>query len=96
MPQHGDSSGTAAGAEPGLFEGLLVMLAGSGMESLGESPGPPGDEPRVDLRQARQIIDLLEMLQAKTRGNLTSREAGLLEQLLFDLRMRFLNKAGSS
>ena len=96
MPEHGDHAATTAEPEPGLFEGLLVMLAATAMESLGESPGSGGGEPRVNLQQARQMIDLLGVLQEKTQGNLTSGEAGFLEHLLFDLHMRYLKKAGPS
>lgn len=96
MPEHGDVLETPAESGPGLFEGLLVMLAATAMESLGESPGPAGGESRVNLQQARQMVDLLGVLQEKTRGNLTAGEVGLLEQLLFDLHMRYLKKAGPS
>jgi hypothetical protein len=80
----------------GLFDGLLLMLATTALESLGQAPGSEGGEPRVDLTQARHMIDLLEILQEKTRGNLTAGEEGLLEHLLFDLRMRYLAKVGPS
>jgi hypothetical protein len=72
MSEHGDQAAAAADTEPGLFEGLLVMLAATAMESLGDSPGPAEGEPRVNLQQVRQMIDLLGVLQEKTRGNLTS------------------------
>ncbi len=96
MAERTESSEAGAGPESGLFEGLLVMLSGAALEALGERGGPEAGDPRVDLKLARQMIDLLDVLQVKTRGNLNPGEAALLEQLLFDLRMRFLNKAGSS
>jgi hypothetical protein len=86
----------AGGSTPGLFEGLLLMLATTAMDALGQAPGSEGGEPKVDFAQARHMIDLLEVLQEKTRGNLSSGEAGLLEHLLFDLRMRYLAKTGPS
>jgi hypothetical protein len=96
MPQDSKNAATPEESGSGLIEGLLMMLAASAMESLGEAPGPTGGEPRVNLPQARQMIDLLGALQEKTRGNLTAGEDGLLEQLLFDLRMRYFKKAGPS
>ena len=47
-------------------------------------------ETKVDLELARQNIDLLELMQEKTKGNRTSEEDRLIEQLLFETRMRFL------
>ncbi|HUP58194.1 MAG TPA: DUF1844 domain-containing protein [Bdellovibrionota bacterium] len=54
--------------------------------------GESGDVPDqgVDLELARQNIDLLELMQEKTRGNRTPEEEKLLEQLLFETRMRFV------
>lgn len=49
-----------------------------------------GGEAKVDLELARQNIDLLELMQEKTRGNRTAEEDQLIEQLLFETRMRFI------
>ncbi len=57
---------------------------------------PPGlepdssEKPQVDLELARHNIDLLELMQEKTKGNLSAEEAKLLDQLLFETRMRFV------
>ncbi|HYV05968.1 MAG TPA: DUF1844 domain-containing protein, partial [Blastocatellia bacterium] len=52
---------------------------------------PQGQEPLpVDLESARHLIDMLGMLQTKTRGNLTAEEDSLLENILADLRMQFV------
>jgi len=56
-------------------------------------PGMPqqvGGEPQIDLNLARQNIDLLELMQEKTKGNRTADEDRLLEQLLFEIRMRYV------
>ncbi len=84
-----------AGEEPDAlgeasFAGLVVMLGTSGFAQLGAAPPPEGGQPRVDLEAAKQVIDLLDMLRTKTKGNLTPAEAELLEGILFDLRMRFV------
>jgi hypothetical protein len=57
---------------------------------LGLVPVPGQSEPRVDLELARQNIDLLELMQEKTKGNRTPDEERLIEQLLFETRMRFI------
>ena len=49
------------------------------------------DLQKLDLDLAKQNIDLLELMQEKTRGNRTSEENQLLEQLLFETRMRFVD-----
>lgn len=48
------------------------------------------EEPKVDLELARQNIDLLELMQEKTKGNRTPDEDRLLDQLLFETRLRFV------
>ena len=72
------------------FLNLLNMLAVEAAMHLGMIH-PQGQEPLpVDLESARHLIDLLGMLQAKTRGNLTAEEDSLLENILADLRMQFV------
>ncbi|MBI3988159.1 MAG: DUF1844 domain-containing protein [candidate division NC10 bacterium] len=75
------------------FEALLLMLSSTTLIALGEAPDPLGEK-KQDLDQARWAIDLLGLLKGKTRGNLTSQEEGLLDDLLYDLRMRYLTRAG--
>ena len=58
---------------------------------LGDAPLPDGQEPEEKiLLLARQTIDLLGILQEKTRNNLTGEEERLLDQALYDLRLRFV------
>lgn len=64
------------------FMGLGIVPPGLEQQDKGER--------KVDLELARQNIDLLELMQEKTRGNRTPEEERLLEQLLFETRMRFV------
>ena len=57
---------------------------------LGEVPAAAGDEPKADMAAAQQMIDVLAMLQKKTSGNLETDEAQMLENVLYDLRMRYV------
>lgn len=86
--------GPAAGGPPGApkadLTSLLVMLYGDAMANLGQSPDPMTGRPHIDLDQARFAIDLLAMLQEKTRGNRTPDESGVLEEMLSALRMGFV------
>jgi len=80
----------SAGVPEASFLNLLNMLAVEAAMHLGMIH-PQGQEPLpVDLESARHLIDLLGMLQTKTRGNLTAEEGGLLENILADLRMQFV------
>lgn len=79
---------------PITFGAFVLSLATSGLVHLGQIPSPDapeGSKPGPpDLPLARQTIDLLEMLQQKTRGNLEQDEEKLLESLLYDLRMGYV------
>lgn len=80
---------TPGGVEPS-FGTLLISLSTQALMHLGEIPDLEGGETRKDLEAARNIIDLIAVLERKTRGNLDSDEAALLERILYDLRMRFV------
>jgi hypothetical protein len=71
------------------FTTFVLSLSTSALVHLGEAC-EPGSQPQVNLPMARQTIDLLGLLEDKTRGNLTGEEERLLHQVLFDLRMRFV------
>lgn len=80
----------AAGFPPPAFPSLLVGLASSALLHLGESPEPGAASPEINLPAAKQAIDLLGLLQAKTKGNLEDEEKALLETLLYDLRLKYV------
>ncbi len=73
------------------FVSLVRNLAATAAANLGEMPNPFTGQVEIDLDGARQVIDLLQALQLKTRGNLTADEARLLESLLYDLKLAVLN-----
>ena len=79
---------------PVSFASFVVSIASSAMVNLGEVPDPVSKQRSVNLAMARQTIDLLGVLEEKTRGNLDEEEAKLLETILYDLRMRFVEKRG--
>ncbi|GAB4233571.1 MAG: hypothetical protein Kow00109_06370 [Acidobacteriota bacterium] len=74
------------------FSGFIVSLATSAMACLGDIPDPATGKSEENLEGAQQMIDILSMLQAKTKGNLEPDEERLLDDLLYELRMRFLTK----
>lgn len=72
------------------FSTFVVSLSSSALIHLGIVPDPMSGETSKDLPLAKQTIDMLAMLQEKTRGNLTEDEAKLMEGMLYDLRMRYV------
>lgn len=72
------------------FETLVSYLSTTAMFQLGVLPGPGGERIPPDMVSARRTIDLLEVLQEKTRGNLTAAESRLLEDVLYELRLSYV------
>jgi len=66
------------------------MFASSALIGLGDAVDPSTGERHVDLDQARDAIDVLALLRDKTAGNRTEEESHLLEQVMYDLQMRFV------
>lgn len=79
--------------DPISFSGFLLGLTTQALMFLGEIDPPPGQTRVTDLSAARQMIDLLAMLKEKTKGNLEEAEAAMLENALFDLRIRYVEIA---
>jgi len=72
------------------FSSLVVSLNNSALYHMGELPHPGSGRKERDLELAKHTIDTLQMLQEKTRGNLTEEEAQLLAHLLYELRLRYV------
>ncbi len=73
------------------FAQFIISLGTTAAVHFGDLPDPvSGETGEPNLLAASQMIDLLSMLQAKTAGNLEPAEAKLLDDLLYDLRMRFV------
>lgn len=76
------------------FSTFVLSLSSSALYNLGEIPDPVSQKTETDLPMAKQIIDTIGMLQEKTRGNLESEEERLVKTLLYDLRLRYVQKCG--
>jgi hypothetical protein len=91
LPDSEEASVSEPTEHPHVDFGTFVMsLATSALVHLGEVPHPDDRRLAAALPLARQTIDMLGMLQDKTRGNLTKQEAELLDFLLIDLRMKYV------
>lgn len=78
------------------FAEITLMFSTSALVHLGEATDPVPGKKQQDLGWAKRAIDLLGILQEKTRGNLTPEEGELLEALRYDLRMRYLQAVGAA
>lgn len=78
------------------FSTFVFSLSTSVLIHLGLAPDPISGEQRRELGLAKQTIDILGMIQEKTRGNLTDEEKQLLEGILYDLRLRYVEEAKKS
>ena len=84
-----DPSRGAPQSDFGMFLSSLSMQA---MIALGEMAHPATGLAQVDLEQARYLVDVLGLLQEKTKGNLSPEEEVLLDGLLYELRMKYVEK----
>lgn len=93
-------SGEAAGAHaehsdeplPEInFSTFIISLSTQALMHLGEIADPMSGKAETDLPGAKQMIDILSLLQEKTRGNLSPGEQQLVEDVLYDLRMRYVD-----
>ena len=74
------------------FATFVLSMSSSALVGLGEVPEPESGQFMENLLAAKQTIDILCMLEGKTRGNLTDQEARLLRDMLFELRMKYVQK----
>jgi len=73
----------------GLFLSSLMI---EGLIALGEVENPVTKKKEINLGQAKYIIDIISMLEEKTKNNLTADEKNAVEQVLYELRMRYVSK----
>ena len=78
--------------EEDAFAHFIMSLATSAYMHLGMMAQPGGEQMEKNLPLARQSIDILGMIAAKTQGNLTAQEEALLQQILSELRLHFVNE----
>jgi hypothetical protein len=77
------------------FTAFVFSLASTAAIHFGDLPDPvSGARSPLNLEGAAQMIEILSLLDQKTRGNLTAEERAMLEQILYELRMRFVEASG--
>ncbi|MBW6484780.1 MAG: DUF1844 domain-containing protein [Syntrophobacterales bacterium] len=75
------------------FAGFIYSLATTAFYHFGDFPDPATKKPARNLIAAKQTIDILSMLKEKTEGNLEQAEKKMLEDVLYELRMRYVKEA---
>lgn len=78
---------------PVTFSSFVISLGSSSLMLMGEQLDPRQEALPVNLPQAKEIIDLLSVLEEKTKGNLTSEEQTVLRDMLYALRMKYVTLA---
>jgi len=76
------------------FANLIVYIGQMAAMAFGDIADASGQRPETNLEAAAMFIEMLGMLQEKTRGNVTAAESKVLDDLLYDLRMRFVQAQG--
>jgi len=94
------ASPSSAEIPPGVpdarsLAGLFVMLGTEAVIALGEAPDPGTGQRQRELPHAAGIIDLLTLLREKTEGNRSTEETQVLDDLIYDLQLRYVNAAKS-
>ena len=75
-----------------LFMQLVMMFQGMALQNLGKVMNPVTNQIERNLEQAKNMIDILGMLDEKTKGNLNDNEQRLMEHVLFELRMNYVDE----
>ena len=85
-------------ADPQLsFTAFVLSLASTAAIHFGDLPDPiSGERAESNLEGATQMIEILALLEQKTRGNLTAEEREVLNQVLYELRMRYVEVSGGT
>jgi hypothetical protein len=77
------------------FTAFVLSLASTAAIHFGDLPDPvSGEQAELNLDGAAQMIEILALMEQKTRGNLTAEEREILNQVLYELRMRFVEATG--
>jgi hypothetical protein len=80
-------------SEDQLFTQLLYIFYSSAMMSMGKLKNPATDKIERNLEQAKQAIDIIELIKDKTKNNLSEQQSRTLESLLTDLRLNYVDES---
>ena len=89
-PEAGKAEPGPQDLPPASFEMLVTTFASEAMIALGQVPNPFSNEYTISWEHARYTIDMLQVLQDKTKNNLSTEEAAMIETILHQLRLAFV------
>jgi Domain of unknown function (DUF1844) len=90
-PPSPEAGADSASGVPVTFASFVISLGSSSLMLMGEQLDPQQPAMPVNLPQAKEIIDLLSVLDVKTKGNLTTDEQTVLRDMLYALRMKYVS-----
>jgi hypothetical protein len=90
-PSSPESGGESGSGMPVTFSSFVISLGSSSLMLMGEQLDPQQPAMPVNLPQAKEIIDLLSVLDVKTKGNLSTDEQTVLRDMLYALRMKYVS-----
>ena len=76
------------------FSTFVLSLSTSALVHLGELPDPINNKKEINLQLAKQTIGIIEMLKEKTKGNLTADEESLMDNVLYEVRLKYIKSSG--
>jgi len=79
-----------------LFIQMIYVFQASGMQALGKLKNPISGKVEVNIEQAKQAIDIIEMIKTKTTGNLSESETKMMDAALSELKLNYVDVAGKS
>ncbi len=88
-----DAAETSVPPPSPAFPFFISSLGMQALVALGELPDPVSKEKGLDLANAKYLIDTIQMLSQKTKNNLTQEEESMLQGLLYELQMKFVEKS---
>ena len=88
--------GSPEQAPPLSFSSFLFSLGTSALMLMGEQLSPDQPSTQVNFQQAKEIVDILSILETKTQGNLTAEEAAIMKDMLYTLRMKYVEASSGA
>ncbi len=77
------------------FSTFILSLSTSALVHLGELPDPMTNKKEINLQLAKQTISIIEMLKEKTKGNLSGEEEELINNVLYDVRLKYIRSSAT-
>jgi hypothetical protein len=94
--RHGEPAAAGETLAAVQFSSFVISLASTAFIHLGEMEDPVTSRRQTNLEGARQMIDIIDMLRQKTHGNLDTAERELIEGVLFELKLKYTEKASAA